>query len=92
MWISCDAVPLWLLQLQVRVHLRVLWGLFDATVTEATVHSVATQYLHSTLNSTPTCSNHSVTDETQVASREEIGGVVYKGRENLRSCIFPNPR
>ena len=30
----------------------------DATVTEATVHTVAAEYPHSTLNGTLTCSSH----------------------------------
>ena len=51
------AVLLWLLQ--IGVPLRVLWGYSDATVTEATMHTVAAEYPHSTLNGTPTWSSHS---------------------------------
>ena len=38
-----------------------LWGYSDAFVLEATVHVVAAEYPHSTLNGTATCSSHSCT-------------------------------
>ena len=58
--------------------LRVWWGCADATGTEATVHAVAAEYLHSTFNSTPTCSSHSGTSlyDSHRAGLEESGCVV----------------
>ena len=48
-WVSYyDAGLLWVLQ--VGVPLRVLRGYSDATVTGATTHAVASEYLYNTLN------------------------------------------
>ena len=71
--------------------LEYLGGYTDATVTEATVHPVAAEYPHSTLNGTQTCSSHISTAlyETYLAGQEEsafVGGnseaiysFMYKG-------------
>ena len=62
MWVSYYSVPLWLLQ--VRVPLMVLWGYFAATacvVASQPFVTIASEYPHSTLKGTATCSSHSGT-------------------------------
>ena len=51
----------------------------DATVTEAAVYPVATEYPHSTLNNTPACSCHinTVLYETHVGHDQEESGCVH---------------
>ena len=49
-------------------------------VTEATAHAVAAEHPYSTLNGTPTCSNHSGTAlyKTSIVGQEESGCVHTK--------------
>ena len=57
------------------------WSTFEGviTVTWATLHAVAAEYLQSTLKGTPTWSSHSSTAlyETYVASQEDSGCVFW---------------
>ena len=61
------------------MHVRVLWGYCNTTVTEATVHAIAAEYPLSTVNGTLTCSSLSGTElyETCIAGQEESGCVHY---------------
>ena len=59
-WVSCNTVPMWLLQ--VGVPLRVLWGYSAAIgLTVAPPIITASEYPDSTLKGTLTCSSHSGT-------------------------------